>query len=120
MGEKTTINQAAAWADPEVVTAIVKQDPLALQFATEKVQMNKGVVLAAVQKCGLALEFADLGLRRDYQVVKAAVIQDGGALEFASDLLQQDSELVMLAEGLEEEPAADPAAETEEVASDSE
>jgi len=102
---KTTLNQMAAWADAEVVTVIVNQDALALQYATEKVRANKKVVLEAVRKGGLALEFADPLLRRDYEVVKAAVEQDGGALEFAAQVLQEDSDLVMLAEGMAEQPA---------------
>jgi histidinol phosphatase-like PHP family hydrolase len=51
---------------------------------------DKEVVLAAVKQNGLALEYASKELQNDREVVLAAVKQDGRALEYASDELKSE------------------------------
>jgi len=80
----------------EVVLAAVKQNGLALGFATAELRVDKGLVLAAVVQNGLALEFATAELQANNRVVLAAVKQNGLALGFATAELQADQEMLQL------------------------
>ena len=80
--------------DKEVVTAAVKQNGLALQYASRDLQQDKEVVIAAVKQNGWVLRLAK-ELQRDKEVVIAAVKQNGLALQYASRDLQHDKEVVI-------------------------
>ena len=62
-----------------------------------KIITDKNKALIAVKQDGLALEYASDRLRDNPEIVKIAVKQDGFALEYASDRLQGDIELRKLA-----------------------
>jgi len=82
------------------VLAAVRQNGLALQYATETLKADRDVVLAAVQKRnGRVLKCATEALRADRDVVLAAVQQDAGAIEFAADELLEDPTFAMEAKG---------------------
>jgi len=83
--------------DKELALAAVKQDGLALQFASEPLRRDKEVVLAAVKQNCHALCFASLAFCCDKEVVLATVKQDGEALADASDALCDDKEVVLAA-----------------------
>ena len=69
--------------------AAVKQDGYALQFASEALRADRGVVLAAVRQDGFALHASKV-LRGDPEVVLAAVKENGRALRHASEALRAD------------------------------
>ena len=75
----------------------MRQNGLALQFASPRLQNDKQIVLAAVRQNGLALQFASASLQDDKEVVLAAVRQNGFALNSASSKLRQDQEVVLAA-----------------------
>ena len=60
-------------ADALVALAAVKDDPGALEYASEESKRDREVVLAAVQGFGLALEDASDELKGDREVGFAAV-----------------------------------------------
>ena len=62
------------WNNKNVVLEAVKQNGLALQFASEKLQDDKNVVLEAVKQNGWALQFASEELRNDKDIQIAAGI----------------------------------------------
>ena len=72
--------------DKTVVCKAVKQNGLALQFASDKLKNDKTIVCKAVQQNGLALQFASVELKNDVTddtVVFKAVQQNGLALQYA-------------------------------------
>ena len=85
------------WNNKNVVLEVVKQNGLALQFASEKLQDDKNVVLEAIKQDGGALRFAPEELRDDKKVVLEAVKQDGRALRFASEKLCNDKDIQIAA-----------------------
>ena len=62
-----------------------------------KIITDREEMLAAVKNDGLALEYASDTLKADREVVLEAVKQNGYALEYASEELQNDPELKKLA-----------------------
>ena len=62
------------WNNKNVVLEVVKQNGLALQFASEKLQDDKNVVLEAVKQDGRALRFASEKLCNDKDIQIAAGI----------------------------------------------
>ncbi len=88
------------WNNKNVVLEAVKQNGLALQFASEKLQDDKNVVLEAVKQYGRALRFASENLRDDKDIVMTAVQQNRYALMYASKELQEDYD-IQKAAGLE-------------------
>ena len=83
--------------DKEVVMAAVKQEEWALKYASEDLKGDKEFMMAAVTQEGVALEYASEELQGDKEVVLAAVTQNGVALEYASEDLQGDKEFMMAA-----------------------
>jgi len=83
------------------VLAAVKQDGMALQYASETLKNDSEVVLAAVKQNGSALYYASDILKKDSEVVLAAVAQNGSALYYASDILKKDREVVLAAVALD-------------------
>ena len=80
-----------------MVLAAVKADGLALEFASEELRADGGVVLAAVKTDGLALQFASEALQTDRAVVLTAVAQNCKALEFARlswESIEQDLKML--------------------------
>ncbi|WP_044881509.1 DUF4116 domain-containing protein [Neochlamydia sp. EPS4] len=81
----------------EIMLAAVKQNGLALQFASRELKEDKEVVLAAVKQNGLALQFASQELKENKEVVLAAVKQNGLALQFVSEELKNGKDIVLAA-----------------------
>ena len=80
-----------------VLTSAIKQDGLALQYASDILKEDKEIVMTAVQQDGQALQYASDTLKEDKEIVMTAVQQDGQALQYASDTLKEDKEIVMTA-----------------------
>jgi hypothetical protein len=70
---------------------------LALQYQSDALRADRGMVLAAVGRHGSTLRFADPSLQGDREVVLAAVTADGSALCYASRVLQADRTVVATA-----------------------
>ena len=81
------MNQVVTYRDREAAHEAVKHDGCALEYASEDLKADRGVVLEAVKQEGYALEYASEDLQADLGVVLEAVKQDGDALEHASDYL---------------------------------
>ena len=79
------------------VLAAVRQNGLALKYASANLQGNQDIVLAAVQKNGLALEFASPELQGNQDIVLTAVQQNDDALKFALDCLQLNHKFILAA-----------------------
>lgn len=58
---------------------------------------NREMVMRAVKENGLALQYASDKLKDDYAVVKAAVQKNGMAIAFASDSMKRFEDLVSIA-----------------------
>ncbi len=56
---------------------------MALQYASERLRGDHGIVMDAVWKNGLALEFSSI--RDDLEIIAAAVKQNGVALKFVGN-----------------------------------
>lgn len=69
----------------------------ALQFASEELQDDRGVVIDAVRWSGVTLEYASEALRNDTEVVAEAVAQSWKALRFASEELRGDQDIALVA-----------------------
>ena len=82
-------------ADRGVVIEAVKQDGGALQYTSDELKRDRGVVIEAVKQWGEALQYASDELKRDRGVVIEAVKQWGGALNYASDELKRDRGVVI-------------------------
>ncbi|UTC24864.1 ankyrin repeat domain-containing protein [Candidatus Comchoanobacter bicostacola] len=83
--------------DKGIVIAALAYSSYSLKFASNALRDDKEVVMAAIKNEGSALRFASDSLRADKDVVMAAINNDGSALEFASDLLRADKDVVMAA-----------------------
>jgi hypothetical protein len=81
--------------DETIVLKAVKNDGLALQFASQKLQNNENILLEAIKKNGLALEFTDDLFKDNKYFVLIAVQNDGLALQHASKDLQNDENIVL-------------------------
>lgn len=77
----------------DVVVAAVRQNGLALQYASETLRSSPAVVSVAVKENGLALQYATEALRNFRNLVMIAVRQNGLALQYASPGLQSDPEI---------------------------
>jgi len=86
------------------VLAAVAQYGLVLQYASETLRADRGVVLAAVAQEGRALKWASEPLRADRGVVLAAVAQRGRVLRYASVLLRNDPEVLLAAVAAKKTP----------------
>lgn len=89
-----SINESS---NKEVVLAAVRQNGLALRFASETLKADKDVVRAAVTQNGLALEYASEALKANPGVVLAAVTQSVFALGCASDSLRANKDFILAA-----------------------
>merc|ERR1712217_697426 len=80
-----------------LVLEAVRQDGLALKYASDVLQADKDVVLAAVTQNGLALAFASNPLKADKVVMLQAMETNGMALAFSSDQMRADKDVVIQA-----------------------
>jgi len=83
--------------DPSIVTAAVKGNASALQYASEEMRRDRNVVLAAMQSSGLALRYASEELWKDREVVLAAIRRSPLALRYAAEELWHDREFALAA-----------------------
>lgn len=74
----------------EIVLAAVAQHPWALKYASDTLRNNSEIVLTAVEQHGLALQYASDELRNNHDIVLYAVIQDGWSLKYASEALRDN------------------------------
>lgn len=73
----------------EIVLAGIKQDPIALKFASERLHKKALFLLKAVQTNGMALQFVCYSLIKDTEykdIALEAVKQNGEALQFANHM----------------------------------
>ena len=77
-----------------IVNIAIKQNVLALEFASDNLKKNKYFLIDAVKQNGMALKFASNYIKNDVDVVTIAVKQNGMALEFASTYLQDNEDIV--------------------------
>jgi len=75
----------------------VKQNGIALQYASTELRNEKIIVLSAVKKTGSSLQYASPELQNDREIVLAAVKQNGFALKFPSPELKKDVEIMIFA-----------------------
>lgn len=87
----------ASRGNKKLAEIAIRQEGLALQFASRRLQSDFDLVMKAVRQNGLALEFACPDLQDNKVVVTEAVKQNGRALEFASEAMRKDSEIVGMA-----------------------
>jgi hypothetical protein len=66
-------------------------------FTWINIKTDKNIMLAAVKQNGLALKFASDELKNDKELVIAAVKQNALTLKFASDTLRNDKEILIIA-----------------------
>jgi len=78
----------------DIMENAVRQNGLALRYASEDLKKNFSLVLNAVRQNGRAIRYADDSLKNNIDIVRAAVNQDGTALEFASDELRANESIV--------------------------
>ena len=82
---------------PILVSAAVKQNGLALQFASRKWKNNYKIVFSAVSQNGEALKYASKGWKNNYAVVQAAVGSNPVSFEYVSQRLVDDYDLALSA-----------------------
>ena len=58
------------WNDKEQVIQAVSGNGFDLQYASDELKADRGIVLAAVQDYGPALEYASKELRADREIVR--------------------------------------------------
>ena len=79
--------------DIEIVTKAVKTNGSALQFASQELKSNKGVVLAAVNKNCNAILWSSEELKNDIEILSVAVRQNHCALKFVPYNLRNQLQL---------------------------
>lgn len=80
-----------------VVTGAVRQNGLALEFATPGEKDRKKITFHAVTTTGRALQHAPAHLKQDRDIVLAAVKQDHEALQYAATELRNDEKFLIQA-----------------------
>ena len=73
----------------------VQQNGSALQYASEELRGDPGLVMVAVQQNGMALKYASKELKNDLAIVLAAVEEDYEALKYASEKLRANRDFVL-------------------------
>ena len=76
------------------LNSLVFKNGLTLEFASERLKDNDGIVERAVQNNGLSLQFASAELRNDKNIVLKAIKQNQYAIEFASIEMQNDPDII--------------------------
>jgi TPR repeat protein len=80
--------------DFDVMLEAVKQDGLALEYATDNIKKNFFIVLNAVNQNGLAIQYASLDLKKNKDIIKKAITQNGIALQYALNVLFMDKTIL--------------------------
>ena len=75
------------WDNREEVLAVVTTNPNTLEYASDRLKADKGIVLIAVTRDGCALRYASDKLKDDKEVVLVAITQHKDALKYASERL---------------------------------
>ena len=83
--------------DSGIVAEAVGKNGMALKFTGPSVRADRISVFDAVESAGMALRYADDTLKADWDVVTSAVITNGRAIRFASDALKNDEDVVVRA-----------------------
>jgi hypothetical protein len=83
--------------DKNIIMNVVKNNGLALQYASERLQDDEEIVMIAIQNNMWALNFASERLKDDKEIVMTAVQNSKWALKYTSERLQDDKEIVMAA-----------------------
>ena len=81
--------------DREVILAAVIQNGYLLQYANILLQNDREIVLEAVKQNGYALQHTSNNFKNDKEIVLEAVKENGYALEFASSDLKNNKEIVL-------------------------
>ena len=84
----------------DIVLTAVRQNGMALQFASQSALADEQIVLAAVSQAGCALQNAAPSLCNDRRIVFAAALQNANALKFAGPRMELDCKLVRAGTGL--------------------
>ena len=79
----------------EIVLETVKQNGMALEYASANLKGDRDVVIEAVKQDGWALKFASADLKADREIVLEAVKQYWRVLDYASADLKADREIVL-------------------------
>ena len=74
----------------EIIMEAVKQDGLALRYASEQLKNDREFVMEEVKQNWWALYYASKQLKNDREIVMEAVKQNGLALRGASEQLKND------------------------------
>jgi len=81
----------------EIMKLAVQQNGCALNFASNRLKANSGIVMEAVKQTWKALVFADNSLKNDRRIALKAIAGNGMALEFLSPDLKKDKDIVKTA-----------------------
>lgn len=81
--------------DYTIVDIAIKNNPLALKYASQRMQNNYNIVLEAVKRNGYSLDYASFLLKNNYNIVVEAVKQNGYALQYASNMLKNNYNIVI-------------------------
>ena len=74
--------------------AAVRQNGLALKFASDELKSDREIVMVAVGSCWRALEFAGCKFKFDREIAFTAMLQDSGALQYVDKSLRCDERLL--------------------------
>lgn len=83
--------------DREIVLLAVRQNGMALHFASKRLKGDLEVVMEAIKESGWALQYVAMELKEDREFMKEVVKQNGMALKLASKELKNDREIVLMA-----------------------
>ena len=78
------------------ICSLIEADGTLLRYVPE-LQDNKSIVFMAVKENGLALQYASSRLQNDEMIVGVAVKNNGMALQYASDTNKRNAEIVKAA-----------------------
>ena len=75
------VNSLASTVQERIAPSAMHINGQMLEYASDEMKNNEGVVLAAVEENGIMLSFASEETKRKEDIVAAAVAQDWRALE---------------------------------------
>jgi hypothetical protein len=85
-------------SNDEFMTHCISVNPSALEFASDNLKNDKGIVLSAVRNpYSNALRYASDDLKNDKDIILVAVKANSMALEYASDDLKNNKDIVLAA-----------------------
>lgn len=83
--------------DPEIVSAAIERDGLAVEHASNELQADPKIGLLAVKNNPLALQYLHRSLKNNPEIVIEAIKKDGLAIQHASEELQDDPKIALIA-----------------------